>query len=331
MTHINEIINIGQWERVERYGLVYPEGTREKSVYRSPDGSLRHSLKPSHNYLFKKSRRNFPWQFYIEIIAYRVGQIMGVPVPPAYMAMNTKELPERTLYAALIEWFYDDDREDYFDGGKIIGPHIENFDYKKGRQHNLKTIFEQVETSEHSEEIIRLFSAMLTFDTVIGNTDRHQENWGVVYDFRLTRHGDDAHPFRTPYGWMRVSPAFDNGTSMLYNILEDNFHKFDDQEYRLRCLTKISAKRKPMHHMKWSLEENSPLNFYEFMRRMASEYPFTKSVMLGCLEFSREQVETACQGLLGLVAGVEELTEQRLVFTIDNIMERRNLLLEALE
>jgi hypothetical protein len=50
----------------------------------------------------------------------------------------------------------------------------------------------------------------LTFDALIGNTDRHQDNWGII----ITRQTEAPNKIKK----MRISPVFDNGTSMGHEI-----------------------------------------------------------------------------------------------------------------
>ena len=325
LKHLNEVIDISEWTPDEYYGNAYPEGAREKDLYRSPAEPQQPVIRSDHPYLFKKSFHRYPWQFWIEILAYRMGQIMGVEVPPAYVASTGSGSSEELTHAALIEWFYGDN-ELYFDGGTVISPYIPNFDHRTGRQHNFQTIVAIIEKYEDldTEQRVRELASILTFDTVTGNTDRHQNNWGVVY----------PPPFRIGSSEMRFSPAFDNGTSMGHELLEERFYKFQDPGYRSRYLTRITGSNRPrgaLHHMKWSLEDQTPMNFYAFMCKMAHEYPYTKQVMLGHLQFDQAEVKTAFDGLAGLVDDSNcRLTERRLEFTIGLIMDRRRLLLEAL-
>ncbi|MDF0478958.1 HipA domain-containing protein [Vagococcus sp. PNs007] len=46
-----------------------------------------------------------------------------------------------------------------------------------------------------------LFFKMLFFDYLIGNQDRHCENWGLIYDINISEY--------------RMSPVYDNGSSLL--------------------------------------------------------------------------------------------------------------------
>ncbi|HWL64250.1 MAG TPA: hypothetical protein VNQ32_15750 [Steroidobacteraceae bacterium] len=97
-----EEIDVTNWPADEEHPT-YPEGSRDKQLLRCPDPAPHPWLVPGHRYLFKKSRRVYPDQFWAEVVASRLGGLAQVPVPPAYAGWNesTGEC------AAVIEWFYD--------------------------------------------------------------------------------------------------------------------------------------------------------------------------------------------------------------------------------
>lgn len=324
----NEVICIDDWQPDDssyEKGY-YPEGTREKAVYFSPVDVGNLPLRPQWRYLFKKSRAWTPWQFWMEIMAYRIGQIMNVPVPPAYVGLSNREKPGQAVYGALIKWFYSQ-KECYVEGARLIGPLIPGFDYKTGRQHNLQTIlsipmFKAVPDSEEiRRRLVAHWALVLAFDTVIGNVDRHPENWGI-FGLAETATGTD-----TVQLWL--SPAFDNGTAMSYEQPEEHFARFDDESYARRYLTKA---RRARHHMRWSLDEQDDMNFFDFMRRFVREFPETRDSIASRLEFTEADLRARLSGLTSIpVAEGWSLTPQRLDFTLALVMRRVSLLKIALE
>jgi hypothetical protein len=167
---------------------------------------------------------------------------------------------------------------------------------------------------------------VLAFDTIIGNTDRHQDNWGLVF------HNASLVMMKPSKAELvvqvRPSPAFDNGTALGHEILEQNFAKFDDEAYLQRYLTNPAKAR---HHMKWSLDEKEPMNFYQFMKRFVTEYPQTRERVQKIMNFSQSELEEKLYPLAELIDDpVCRLTEARLAFTIRLMMKRRELLQRAL-
>ena len=325
----NEIICINDWQPDESYEHgYYPEGTRDKYVYFSPTTTSA-PLRPNYRYMLKESRRRTPWQFWMEVMAYRIGQVIGVAVPPTYIGKRSRGSAKEPVWGALIEWFYTDD-EQYTDGGRLIGPLIPDFDYKTGEQHNLQTSFSCLEfmkatnSSAIQKEMANYWANILTFDVLIGNTDRHQENWGIIMHksaFVLSSQDELTVV-------VRLSPAFDNGTAMAYEQPEEHFAKFDDRQYMLRYLTRP---KKARHHMKWSLAETTPMNFYDFMKRFVQEFPETRSAVEQRLNFTETDLRSRLAALTNIPVDAGcRLTQCRLDFTLRLLMERKNLLEEAL-
>jgi hypothetical protein len=93
---------------------------------------------------------------------------------------------------------------------------IPDFDFKTGRQHNFRTvlaILRLVHRTRNLQMPLLFWARTLTFDSLIGNTDRHQENWGLLWSTAV----DGRRP--------RFAPAFDNGTSLGHEQTEANLKK----------------------------------------------------------------------------------------------------------
>ncbi|MBF0160079.1 MAG: hypothetical protein HQL58_11220 [Magnetococcales bacterium] len=83
-----EVIDIEGWQPDDQFSI-YPEGTREKSLWISPQPPPLPFLIGDHRYLFKHASHRYPCQFWCEIIAHRIGCMVGIPVPPAYAAWQS--------------------------------------------------------------------------------------------------------------------------------------------------------------------------------------------------------------------------------------------------
>ncbi|MEO5369702.1 MAG: HipA domain-containing protein [Magnetococcus sp. DMHC-1] len=202
----SEIIDIDGWHSDDQFPI-YPEGTREKSLWIAPCFPPMPFLTGGHHYLFKHASQRYPTQFWCEVIAFRVGCMMGIPVPPAYAAWQSSKKQS----AALIEWFYRMDENVRYEAGTVhMKRVIPDFDVKKGKQHNIETVL--VILNEIDSALIQDMVRILVFDALIGNTDRHQENWGILW------RGDPLQP--------ELAPAFDNGTSLGHEIMDKNISNF---------------------------------------------------------------------------------------------------------
>ncbi len=313
--HNKPIIIDDSWKRDDIYEGVYPSGARVKDAYFSPEEPEEKCIKSNWRYLFKLSRRRFPWQFWCEIIAYRFGCAIGIDVPPAHIGYSRKYEQGVDTYAALIEWFYDYKKKRYVSGGQVMVQLIDNFDRDTGEEHNLETIRKFF---SDCEAILTYWAKVLTFDTLIGNRDRHQDNWGFIAE-RSEKQSIES---------IMLSPAFDNGTALCYEILEQNIDRYEDTNRLGRYLTGRRAK----HHMKWSLDERGQLSFYEFIKKFAMAFPQIRDIIAPYLSFTYQQVEEVLAPLVETVVAPEcRLTQKRLDFILKLIVKRRDILEKTLE
>lgn len=239
ITSINQNIgiDISNWLPDDEF-FSYPEGARPKLAYFSaPNLSLQY-IKPNRRYLYKGSSHAPNDQFWAEIVAYKIGCQLGVVVPPAYAAFNSITGSS----GALIEWFYTDNELRYTAGGDFMKRSIPDFDGKHGRQHNLLSVmtFCRVWSSRQYEastnqifetDYIKYWGEAFLFDALIGNSDRHQNNWGVT--ITPTQSG----------AIRRLSPLFDNGTSLGSDRFIRKMNQWPESRF-------ISYVEQGTHHMK---------------------------------------------------------------------------------
>ncbi len=298
------IIDVAEWEFDAEFA-VFPQGARAKEAVFSPAESPESFIVPNKRYLFKRSKRSYPDQFWGEIIAYRVGCLLGVPVPPAFIAWNSKT----GHCAALIEWFYTDGKELFVLGGDLL-QHIQTgFDRKTGQQHNMQDIILLMRTLAQNKALRtgwrQWWVDALLFDALIGNTDRHQDNWGLVFDL------DSG----------SLSPLFDNGTSLGHERFPSRVHNWHEQEYRRY----ISA---GTHHVKWSLEQPLLNGHRALLEKVLTEWPETKDIAYARLNFSHSELSDSIEDLLSIHVQVP-LTRERMSFVL-SLLTRRHLFLRSL-
>lgn len=244
-------IDISTWRADENFGLAYPEGARPKRAVYSPDWPIP-GIKPNWRYLFKLSARPYPEQYWAEVIAYHVGLDLGVQVPPAFAAYDSCQ----GQCGALIEWFYEDRKEMFYAAGDAFQRIIPDFDRDLGTQHNFVDAVKISETLLGVEPLAE-FARMLIFDALIGNSDRHQDNWGFII-----RTDADAKDGFT----LSFSPWFDNGTSMGHERFARKFNAWGEREY-------INYISKGRHHLRASRNSETRLTHLDSIRMMTENAP----------------------------------------------------------
>lgn len=97
---------------------------------------------------------------------------------------------------------------------------------------------------------------MLLFDALIGNTDRHQDNWGLLW----SQKGDGERG-------VRPAPIFDNGTSLGHEIIERKLPDFAEPK---RLAQYVSRGH---HHIRWHLGDAKPQQHVGMLSRLIDAYP----------------------------------------------------------
>lgn len=293
-----DMINITDWKKDE-HNAVFPVGARDKEMVWSPKEQVL-NIKPDWPYLFKESIDRYPDQYWTELIAYIVSKYLDVDVPRVWPSI--KHTDEGIICGSLIEWFYDVNTEHFVHAGQYFKALIPTFDEKTGKEHNFTDMM----------SLLRLFNMkfnlqtnknlwmadMVLFDALIGNTDRHQENWGMVF-----------RPDKT----LILSPLFDNGTSLGHERFIENIKDWDKQ----RLLTYI---RKGKHHLRLNREDTkNRLGLLTFVSLLSQSSEDIKNHM-------QQKVDKL--DLTGMLSEIQDLTrvETEVSFSQDRFeWVRRNL------
>lgn len=273
----DQIIDVTGWPIGGDF-MPYAEGTRPKFELFCPPDIDAPFLIPDHRYLYKKTiqrKSKDPTkqgyihyeQFWVEIVAYHLGRALGVEVPPAFV--TCRELPDGELeYAALIEWYYgypSGFSTMVFRGGELMSRAIHGYDREKGLQHNFLNVAGIME-SKNINSWFAHWVRMLCFDALLGNTDRHQENWEMIAEFDLFANSPDAIMYL-----LFLSPAFDNGTALGYEVIPENIGK---------TIAKLDSYiAKGTHHLKWKIDDEKQQGHFELLANLIAFQPQAKDIM----------------------------------------------------
>lgn len=290
-------LDVVDWEQDPHFGI-YPVGARAKEAVFSPANTPAF-LTPAKRHLFKRSKRSYPDQFWGEVIAYRIGCVLGVQVPPAFYAFNSKT----GVSAALIEWFYDDS-ESFLHGGDFLERLRPDYDRGVGTKHNLDDV-RVISTAMQQGRLLRgdwrqWWVDALVFDSLIGNTDRHQDNWGFVF----SPHGAADHVLQRE---AKMAPLFDNGTSLGHERFTHRVAGWQEQQLHAYI-------ERGTHHVKWSLPDQINGHFALLEKALAT-WPHTVPIVHERLQIEPDKITEAISDLL-LLQGPAPLSQQRFDFIV---------------
>ena len=303
-----ECINVDQWIKLD----VPTKGSREKQWVLKP------LMDPHTNvelYLFKESNKRYPAEFWAEIVAAEIGKLVGVQTPETLCAhMDDK-------YAALVRLFltieWDDKYQRYqrietlSEGGDLIMGIDPAFDRKVGERHNIFLV-EKIFCQFKREDLLEQFFKMLIFDAIIGNTDRHQDNWGFIHNNKTKE--------------MALAPAYDNSTSLGSELIEEKLSGYlEENGLRLRQYI-----YKGKAHIRWSDNgiDLERINHFQLLKNLAG----IKSTITGYVQemtsFPDDMVDDVLKNMAKIEIGNPKysLSDTRRTLMKNIICMRRDLL-----
>jgi hypothetical protein len=193
-------IDITEWNKIPYSST---GGTRAKNIYVFPEDEKQ--------YFFKGSKKlpdntfKFPTEFWSEIAASKVGQIFG------FKMLNYDigyDLNDEQQIGCLSKSMVEHTENKLSEGIDFLRGFDSGYNPKTDEsRYTLEFIKKTLEYFELSE-FVPHFIEMLIFDAIIGNSDRHQENWGFISKFRETIRRLDNKITNTKGFLARIEPKF---------------------------------------------------------------------------------------------------------------------------
>lgn len=255
---MSDIIDISSWTPQRWYNT---GGTRDKKYILSTDGNFYYFKKS-----IKKGVKDYISEFWCEVMAYRIGITLGFDILKYEPAILNGEM------GCLCRTMIDSETEELVEGGKYLQACENRFnpkikDWKKMYTFQLiEKAFETFQLTEYVNYVLEF----LVFDSIIGNGDRHQENWALITQMTPITKGIKAlsdEVKERPAGkraalWQRfieyfyfdkdrqlkpeviaakislekvkgASPVYDNGSSMGRELTEDRIIQYSANEPEL--------------------------------------------------------------------------------------------------
>lgn len=221
-------------------------GSKKKFWYLSPNDKT--------NWLFKYPQPN-TGQHWAEKIAAEVAGLLGIPHAKVELAVfNDKQ-------GSVTESFARGGRE-LIHGNQILEMAIDDYNPKEKfhqSNHTLANIWQVMEHIFVEPEAVKRakfgIAEYMVLDALIGNTDRHHENWGIL----RKRTGDHWKGF--------LAPSFDHASSLgreLQDVKRDKYLT----ENRMG-----NYAEKGRGGIYWSKDEQHGPSPVELVRRAASDFP----------------------------------------------------------
>lgn len=164
--------DISNWQRNFHYNT---GGTRSKTIVINPDNY--------EEYFFKGSKETsegvirYPMEFWSEIVSSKIGQLLGFPMLDYNIAYNEKH---NQKIGCISKSMILNSENQLSEGIKYLTGYNPSYNPETDKSSYtfqfIKSALESFSLGEYFENIIEI----IVFDSIIGNSDRHQENWGVI-------------------------------------------------------------------------------------------------------------------------------------------------------
>jgi hypothetical protein len=164
-----KLYNISEWNEQSWWNT---GGTRNKKIYFNPEDGELYYFKQS----FKKGQRDYKHEFWSEIIAYEVGEHLGFDILPYHIAIRGN------VVGCISKSMINQASEELVEGGKYLQAFDNTFkpeNIKLRNQYNFDLIVKALAAFK-KEKHLKELAETIVFDALIGNSDRHQENWAII-------------------------------------------------------------------------------------------------------------------------------------------------------
>lgn len=164
--------DISQWEEHQYYGT---GGTRDKTVVENPEDGCLYYFKTS----LKKKVIDYKYEFWSEIIASEIGDTLGLNILHYDVAWKDDRL------GCLSKSMVDPQKEELQEGYKWLTGFDAGYDVNNKDAYTFQIIERLLTTRFEQECFIKDLIEIIVFDSIIGNEDRHQENWSIIVTNKL--------------------------------------------------------------------------------------------------------------------------------------------------
>lgn len=287
---ISSIVQIDSWHVLEEELA----GSRVKKTVADP--------KTDKLFVFKEPKPQREAQIWSELIASFIsGDMLDWPVQHAQIAMRNGNVGN------LLEYIFDP-RSDRFVPGEQLCKHVDpDFDPVQGKRHTWELINkihddfigydENGSLRIHvSPDYYRFWARTIAFDTLISNTDRHAENWALLFSDKS--------------GLM--APFFDNASSMGCEVENKGLNKWFARDDIILESKVSNYVKNGCHHLR---DGNNRFKFESLTKLVLNERPEFRSEFEAIANLNLNPVEGILNDICAMndVPEVAKMTSRRCV------------------
>jgi hypothetical protein len=298
------VVDVSTWQLDPQFPI-HPQGKKPKKILIAPVENVPAGIIPGHRYLFKISQGWKSQQMWSEYICSRLGRMLSLSIPPCFIAYAGRE-----TVGALVEFFYgfpgEDTPSQFVHAAEILSGFHRTIG--TGRPNNFTENVRVCRVVLGLGPWVNWWTATVAFDALIGNTDRHTENWG----FLVRRDALGSVNYA-------IAPLYDNGTSLGYQVSNDRLVEASSAP---RIEKFVESGR---GELGWDMNEDVRLSHFDLIARVLDRHPQSAEVLEPFARFNLSQMESTLAECS--VADVRvNFPRERATFVMRQIVERQRRL-----
>jgi hypothetical protein len=169
-------VDVSRWS-TDDDNPIFPVGSKPKKLLICPDQPPFDWLIPCHGYLFKNAEGWQAGQLWSEVFAWQFSLLLGIDVPRCFVGVDGRGVP-----GAVIEFFFgypgEPTPERFLHASDLLQRSL--IDKRRGRPHGVRSNAGGICRALQIAGSREWWARTLVFDALIGNTDWHPDNWGIL-------------------------------------------------------------------------------------------------------------------------------------------------------
>lgn len=268
-----DFFDISKWEKHE---YLQTGGTRDKEVVENPIDNKLYYFKTS---LIKKEK-NYVYEFWSEVIASEIGELLGFEILKYNVAVN-----DQNTLGCLSRLMIDTNKEQLDEGHKWIKRYHLAYDTEDRDSYTFQIIDKTLTGLFPNEKFTEKLISTIILDCIIGNEDRHQENWGIIISNKISKYS--WNPFSkknpVPKSNYRFAPIYDSGSSLGRELREEKVNQMVSDSIQLNAY--IDRGQSEIH---WDGEHGKQKHFKLIEKIADTEY---RNVVISEINRIREKYD----------------------------------------
>lgn len=316
---MHPIINISDWQS-ER---LTASGSKEKKWYRSPQNELvLFKLPVTFTSESTLNLNEITGEMWSEKIATDIGKVLGYSVHDVEIgALNVDDqviidygLDAELLgdldiiHGALCYSFIEEGLESLVEGADMIMEIDDSYDRKTLRGNKEVYTYDLLVRLFKKHNFLPDLYKMIIFDTLIGNTDRHQDNFGMKRDEVSNR--------------IEFAPFYDNSSSLGRELGVERIQKMFKDKFMFEAYL---FNKKSAPQIRWGdAINNSRLNFFAFLKEVIHYTPEIKEYGEGISKLTDSEIDRIIHLIPSTI-----MSDIHKEFVYKLLTKRRDIMLEV--